>query len=116
MTLSNMPSLAKVQEQQNGAVLKSRKFHGVRNDGELWVYHVLQIYQKLANDKSLVIRDELSDESKALFKKSSTLVEQLRKKVSYLYIHVNDPVILIKTHRPLILKVWNEDLRFFLCI
>ncbi|CDS09480.1 hypothetical protein LRAMOSA10840 [Lichtheimia ramosa] len=82
VTLSNMPSLAKVQEQQNGAVLKSRKFHGVRNDGELWVYHVLQIYQKLANDKSLVIHDELSDESKALFKKSSTLVEQLRKKAT----------------------------------
>lgn len=83
VTLSNMPSLAKTQEQQNGAVLKSRKFHGVRNDGELWVYYVLQIYQKLASDKSLVIHDELSSESKALFKKSNTLVEQLRKKVSY---------------------------------
>ncbi|KAI9313750.1 DNA polymerase phi-domain-containing protein [Dichotomocladium elegans] len=78
VALSNMPVLAK--NDQNANPIKSRKFHGVRNDGDLWVYYVLQIFQKLQKDKHLSIHQELSAESKQEYKKALGLVQKLHEK------------------------------------
>lgn len=77
-----MPPQAK-KEEMNGQ-LKTRKYNGYTNDGDLWSYRVVQILQELQGDKRLALEVKLSDESQENYQKAWKFVEKLQKKVSLL--------------------------------
>ncbi|KAG2223120.1 hypothetical protein INT45_005676 [Circinella minor] len=80
MALEKMPPLAKTKE-LGVSSLRSKRLNGTMNDGELWVYRVYEIQQKLVKDKHLKLRTELSKESQTSLKKAISLMEGLRKKL-----------------------------------
>ncbi|KAI8145824.1 DNA polymerase phi-domain-containing protein [Fennellomyces sp. T-0311] len=79
MALEKMPPLAKVKE-LGVSSLRSRRLNGTMNDGELWVYRVYEVQQKLAKNKNLQSRVQLSKEGQTSLKKAIDLTEHLRKK------------------------------------
>lgn len=87
-----MPPQAK-KEEVNGQ-LKTRKYNGYTNDGDLWSYRVVQILQELQKDKRLALAVELSEESQENYQRTWKIIEKLQKKVyiASFYTYVGHPL------------------------
>ncbi|KAI8362755.1 DNA polymerase phi-domain-containing protein [Blakeslea trispora] len=82
VALSKLPPLKQLQ--QADAPIKSRKLHGITNEGELWAYQVFQIYQSLEKNKKLTSRITPDVKTTEATEKAVKIVEELRTKIAKL--------------------------------
>ncbi|KAI7903361.1 DNA polymerase phi-domain-containing protein [Cokeromyces recurvatus] len=64
------------------APLKTRKLNGTTNNGELWAYQVMEIYQTLTKNKKLSSRVTLTPETREVTEKALKMIEKLRTKIA----------------------------------
>lgn len=71
---------AKVKEMGVNA-LKSRKLHGLADDGKPWVYHVFKVLGELLNDKNVKVDEYFTKECKAKYNEADKLLTELNQKL-----------------------------------